>query len=72
MDQLQKSDVARQGVKAELSAANDKIIYLEEELFESKTIQKELLDQLKEIEDQVEDQMNENERLKEINANIKN
>ena len=71
MEQLEKSDDARKAVKKELGNANEKIIQLEEELYESKTIQKELLDQLKELEDMVEVQMNENERLKIVNANIK-
>jgi hypothetical protein len=51
MEQLEKSDEARRNVKGELQLANDKIIQLEEELYLSKKIQKELLDQLKEIED---------------------
>jgi len=72
MEQLEKSDQARKDVKHELQLANDKIIQLEEELYESKTIQKELLDQLKEIEDSVEDSFNEVARLKAMNAQMKN
>jgi len=41
-------------LRDELQVANDKIIALEEELYESKTMSNELLDKLKFAEDQLE------------------
>ena len=38
MEQLNVSDVARKSVKADLGVANEKIIVIEEELYESKTV----------------------------------
>jgi len=51
-------------VKKELQEANDKLIKMEEELYEAKSIKSEVVDQLKALEDQVEDLVNENARLK--------
>ena len=51
MEQLNTADDARKSLKGELSIANDKIIQIEEELYGAKTIQKDLLDKLKESED---------------------
>ncbi len=58
MEQLDAADSARKKLKSEFQEANDKIISLEEELYESKTIQNELLEQLKEVEDKFEDAVN--------------
>ena len=38
MEQLDTSDKARKAVKKELKEANEKMIKLEEELYESKTV----------------------------------
>jgi hypothetical protein len=66
-------------LKGELNLANDKIIQIEEELYGAKTIQKDLLDKLKESEDAQEDMMNDleqakykNDSLEYINSQIKN
>ena len=62
-----------------MNLANDKIIQIEEELYGSKTIQKDLLEKLKESEDAQEDIFNEleqqkykNNSLEFINSQIKN
>ena len=44
MDQLTAADNARSELKNELNAANEKIIALEEELYEAKSTQAEMLD----------------------------
>ena len=49
--QLEQGIEARTDLKKELTAANEKIISIEEEVFEAKSIQNELLDQLKIVED---------------------
>jgi predicted nucleic acid-binding Zn-ribbon protein len=43
MEQLETADNSRHKLKAEFQEANEKIISLEEELYESKSIQNELL-----------------------------
>jgi len=58
MEQLETADKARKAVKKELQEANDKLIALEEELFESKSVQKELLEQMKSLEDSMEELVN--------------
>ena len=50
-------------MKAQLNQANDKVISMEEELFESKTIQNELLTELKEVEDRLQTALDENEGI---------
>ena len=51
MEQLDAADSSRKKLKVEFQDANDKIIGLEEELYESKSTQNELLEQLKDVED---------------------
>ena len=53
MEQLDQQENARKGLRQQLQLANDKTISLEEELFESKTVQKELLEELKDSEDKL-------------------
>ena len=55
MEQLETSDTARKGLKVDLEVANENIIKIEEDLYSSKQIQNELLDQLKECEDKYEE-----------------
>ena len=57
-EQLETSDLARKAVKKELQAASDKLIGLEEELFESKSVQKEMHEKMEALEDQVEELLN--------------
>ena len=45
--ELETSEDAREQLKMDLNDANEKIIQIEEELYESKTIQLELLENLK-------------------------
>ena len=45
---------------------------MEEELYEAKNIKSEILNKMKELEDQVEDLLNENERLKALLQTAKN
>ena len=58
MEQLDTADNSRKALKVEFQEANEKIISLEEELYESKSVQNELLEQLKECEDKFEDAIN--------------
>lgn len=58
MEQLDAADNIRKKLKSEFQEANEKIIALEEQLYESKSIQNELLEQLKIIEDKFEDAIN--------------
>ena len=51
--ELDNSEEQRQGLKEDLSEANTKIIDLEEQLYESKTIQLELLENLKATEERL-------------------
>lgn len=46
-----------------MQAANDKLIGLEEELFESKSVQKEMHEKMEALEDQVEELLNQNNQL---------
>ena len=55
MEQLETSDTARKGLKVDLNVANENIISIEEDLYSSKQIQSELLDQLRECEDKFEE-----------------
>ena len=66
MEQLETADNSRKKIKNEFQDANEKIISLEEQLYESKTIQNELLEQLKDIEDKFEDKVNELEEKLEM------
>ena len=50
---MEQGDQARRDLKQELKEANDKTIALEEELFESKTLQNELLEELKDAEERL-------------------
>jgi predicted nucleic acid-binding Zn-ribbon protein len=58
MEQLEGVDNSRKKLKTEFQEASDKIISLEEELYGSKTVQVELLEQLKQLEDKFEDAVN--------------
>lgn len=58
MEQLEGVDNSRKKLKADFQEASDKIISLEEELYGSKTVQVELLEQLKQLEDKFEDAVN--------------
>ena len=53
-EQLEEADRARKKLKEGMQSTNDKIIQLEEELYESKTMANELLDKLKHAEDELE------------------
>tara|TARA_B110000285_G_scaffold207612_1_gene247118 strand:+ start:181 stop:585 length:405 start_codon:yes stop_codon:yes gene_type:complete len=79
MEQLNTADDARKSLKGELNLSNNKVIQIEEELYGSKTVQKDLLDKLKESEDAQEDMLNDleqakykNDSLEYINSQIKN
>ena len=63
MEQLNTNEDARKSLKMQLIEASDKVISMEEELFESKTIQNELLTELKESEDKLQAAMDELEGL---------
>lgn len=65
-EQLDQGDEARKDLKAELAEANEKIIQLEQELFESKTNQNEILETLKALEEEMERVMLENQRMHHI------
>ena len=52
-NELEESNEARRSLKYDIEELNEKVIVFEEELFESKTIQLDLLDQLKLAEDKV-------------------
>ena len=51
--ELENSEESRNSLKEDLNEANSKIIQLEEELYESKTIQLELLENLKATEEKL-------------------
>ena len=59
--EIENSEELRQQLKQDILEANDKFVQLEEELFESKTIQLELLENLKKAEDELEKYIMENE-----------
>jgi len=52
-DDLEESESARESLKNDIAELNEKIVVLEEEVYESKTIQLDLLDQLKVMEDKL-------------------
>ena len=52
-DDYDENESARESLKNDISELNEKIIVLEEELYESKTIQLDLLEQLKVLEDKL-------------------
>jgi len=54
-EELEASEEARESLKRDIEGYNQKIMVLEEDLFESKTIQLELLDNLKQAENKYED-----------------
>lgn len=62
-EELNASEENREILKADLEDANSKIVDLEEDLFESKTIQLELLENLKVAEDKYELVVIEHERV---------
>ena len=66
-ERLQQSENAREGLKNDLEETNQHVIQLEEDLFQSKHVQIDMLEQMKLIEDQLEDGLNEIERLKALN-----
>ena len=59
--ELEASEESRASLKADLGDANEKITQLEEELYESKTIQLELLENLKQAEEKLEAYITEHE-----------
>lgn len=58
MEQLDTADNSRKKLKGEFQEANEKIISLEEQLYESKSMQNELLEQLRDLEDRFEETVN--------------
>ena len=70
MEQLNTADDARKSLKGELNLSNNKVIQIEEELYGSKTVQKDLLDKLKESEDAQEDMLNDLEQAKYKNDSL--
>lgn len=52
--ELEESEDARRQLKIDLEELNQRLISIEEELYESKTIQLELLEQLKDLEGKFE------------------
>ena len=73
--ELVESEEARQFLKEDIGSLNEKIIHFEEDLFESKTIQLDLLDQLKLVEnnlqlaeDKIQELININEELEKSQA----
>lgn len=59
--ELENSEEMRKQLKQDLKEANHRFVQLEEELYESKTIQLELLENLKQAEDNLEKYIMENE-----------
>ena len=53
-DELDESERARANLKNDIEELNERIVVFEEELYESKTIQLDLLDQLKLVEDKLQ------------------
>ena len=53
-DELDDSERARANLKNDIEELNERIVVFEEELYESKTIQLDLLDQLKLVEDKLQ------------------
>ena len=53
--ELENSEDQREGLKKDINDTNDKIIVLEEDLYEAKTVQLEILENLKQAEDKIED-----------------
>lgn len=67
----QQSEDARKSIKGELMKANAKIIEIEEQLYESKKIQAELLSELELAEDNLEEQIRENQGILDDNDALK-
>ena len=55
MAQLDASEQAKKEMKNSLEVVNDKVINIEEELYESKTMQNELLEELKANEERLQE-----------------
>ena len=71
--ELEASEESREQLKLDLNEANEKIIQIEEELYESKTIQLELLENLKQAEEKLEQYMVENEgKIDDLHAQYEN
>lgn len=69
-DELRESEQARFGLKQDIEELNQKIVGFEEELYESKIIQLDLLDQLKLVDDQLEEAQEKNKELMKQNADL--
>lgn len=72
MELLQAANASKKQAFQELNEALEKVIQLEESVYEAKIVQKEVLLQLKKNEDVLEDALNEAASFKEINSKIKN
>ena len=55
MAQLNSSELAKKEMKISLEVVNEKVIIIEEELYESKTVQNELLEELKANEERLQE-----------------
>ena len=64
MEQLENADKVRKDIKDELDRANQKLQNMEEEVYKSKTIQREQLEEMKRLEDRLEEEMNKNEKIR--------
>ena len=62
-NELKESEQARFQLKQDIEDLNQKIVGFEEELYESKIIQLDLLDQLKLVDDQLEEAQEKNKQL---------
>lgn len=70
-EQLRDHDTGRHDFKLQLNEALEKIIRLEEEIFMSRSTQKEILDQLKQNEDEMEEMMDTDNELRQENGLLK-
>ena len=69
---LEKSEEIRRQQRAENSLLNEKIVTIEEEYYTSKTIQLDLLEQLKKLEDQLQKSLSEVDKLVKFNKLLEN
>ena len=70
LEQLHSANASKKKAFSQLNEALEKIIQMEEAVYESKIIQKECLQQLKKNEDILEDALNEVALLKEVNEKM--
>lgn len=69
---MEKSEEIRRQQRAENNLLNEKIVNIEEEYYTSKTIQLDLLEQLKKLEEQLQSSLGEIDKLVKFNKLLEN